>query len=111
MLSRITYLARAHPIPHTASCKQPPSGTRVISSYRLTTIEEASIDQAAIVDTTGAGDAFIGTMLFSVAMGLPPVRGATLASVVAAAKCRKLGARPGLVRLDEIDGALELLAM
>ena len=79
-------------------------GTRVMTSFRLTTIDAASIEQSDVVDTTGAGDAFIGTMLFSVAMGLPPAKGATLASVVAAAKCRKLGARPGLVRLEEING-------
>ncbi len=80
--------------------------------YRLTTIPAASIAPDAVVDTTGAGDAFIGTMLFSVAMGLSPAKGARLASVVAAAKCLKLGARPGLVRLSDVDfarGAREYL--
>lgn len=85
---------------------------RAASTYRLTSIPAASIDPEAVVDTTGAGDAFIGTMLFSVAMGLGPAKGARLASVVAAAKCLKLGARPGLVRLTDVDfahGAREYL--
>ena len=82
---------------------------RAISAYRLTSIEAANIDPAAVVDTTGAGDAFIGTMLFSVAIGLAPVKGARLGCVVAAAKCTKLGARPGLVRLGDIEGAAKFL--
>ena len=82
------------------------------SPYRLTSIAAASVDPAEVVDTTGAGDAFIGTMLFSVAMGLSPAKGARLGSVVAAAKCLKLGARPGLVGLADIHfthGALGYL--
>lgn len=54
--------------------------------------------QEFVVDTTGAGDAFIGSVLFGLATGMPMIKTITLASVVAACKCTALGARPGLPR-------------
>lgn len=71
-------------------------------SFVMTAIEAADIPQKYIVDTTGAGDAFIGTMLFSIASGISPVQGASLGCLVAAVKCMKLGARPGLPRIEDI---------
>ncbi|KAI8108900.1 hypothetical protein M9435_005317 [Picochlorum sp. BPE23] len=68
----------------------------------LTAIESAEIPPERIVDTTGAGDAFIGSMLFSIAADMPPVKGAELGCLVAAVKCCKLGARPGLPYMDDI---------
>lgn len=59
-----------------------------------------------VVDTTGAGDAFIGSVVYSLAQGLPAHRALRLAAVVAAAKCTALGARPGLPWRDAVDGAL-----
>lgn len=52
--------------------------------------------QEAIVDTTGAGDAFIGTMLYAICNGMPPEESLRLAAVVAATKCTAVGARTGL---------------
>ncbi len=49
-----------------------------------------------MVDTTGAGDAFIGSVLYGVSTGMAPPAILQLASVVAACKCTALGARPGL---------------
>lgn len=71
-------------------------------SYVMTAIQAADIPQEYIVDTTGAGDAFIGSMLFSIASGIQPVQGAVLGCLVAAVKCTKLGARPGLPYIDDI---------
>lgn len=71
--------------------------------YYLTAIESADIPPDQIVDTTGAGDAFIGSMVYSVAMGLPPIKGCELGSLVAACKCTMLGARPGLPTMESIQ--------
>ena len=71
--------------------------------YYLTAIESADIPSDHIVDTTGAGDAFIGSMVYSVAMGMPPIKGCELGSLVAACKCTMLGARPGLPNMNSIQ--------
>lgn len=52
--------------------------------------------QGAVVDTTGAGDAFVGGLLYGLCNGIPPPRMLALAAAVAAAKCTALGARAGL---------------
>lgn len=53
-------------------------------------------------DTTGAGDSFIGSMLYSIATRQPLPDAVRLAAVVAACNCTALGARPGLPRRDQI---------
>ena len=58
------------------------------------------------MDTTGAGDAFIGSMLFGISTGLDPKRCLLLAAVVAATKCTAVGARSGLPYADSIDSSL-----
>jgi sugar/nucleoside kinase (ribokinase family) len=80
-----------------------PSSTDSNTCYYLTAIESADIPSDHIVDTTGAGDAFIGSMVYSVAMGMPPIKGCELGSLVAACKCTMLGARPGLPKMDSIQ--------
>ena len=67
---------------------------------------QSSYLQDAIEDTTGAGDAFIGSMLFGICTRLDPKRCLLLAAVVAAAKCTAVGARSGLPHADRIDGSL-----
>ncbi|KFK29414.1 hypothetical protein AALP_AA7G131200 [Arabis alpina] len=49
-----------------------------------------------LVDTTGAGDAFIGAVLYAICTGMPPEKMLPFAAQVAACKCRALGARTGL---------------
>ncbi|GAQ81394.1 pfkb-like carbohydrate kinase family protein [Klebsormidium nitens] len=51
-----------------------------------------------IVDTTGAGDAFIGAVLYALCAGLPAEKMLRLAATVAGEKCKALGSRPGLPR-------------
>ncbi|XP_021722143.1 ribokinase-like [Chenopodium quinoa] len=54
------------------------------------------IPPSELVDTTGAGDAFIGAVLYASCVKLPPERMLPFASQVAACSCRALGARSGL---------------
>ncbi|WVY99108.1 hypothetical protein V8G54_031259 [Vigna mungo] len=54
------------------------------------------IPSSELIDTTGAGDAFTGAVLYAICANLPPKKMLPFASYVAAAKCRALGARAGL---------------
>ncbi len=58
------------------------------------------------MDTTGAGDAFIGSMLYGVATGMDPKRCLLLAALVAATKCTAVGARGGLPHAHRIRNTL-----
>ncbi|KAJ4832299.1 hypothetical protein Tsubulata_008631 [Turnera subulata] len=49
-----------------------------------------------VIDTTGAGDAFTGAVLYAICAGMPPEKMLPFAAQVAAACCRALGARTGL---------------
>ncbi|PHU07202.1 hypothetical protein BC332_23691 [Capsicum chinense] len=55
-----------------------------------------SIPQTELIDTTGAGDAFIGAVLYSICANMPQEKMLPFAAQVAAIKCRTLGARAGL---------------
>ncbi|XVF81095.1 hypothetical protein PTKIN_Ptkin15bG0128800 [Pterospermum kingtungense] len=54
------------------------------------------IPPSELVDTTGAGDAFIGAVLYALCAGMPPEKMLPFAAQVAASGCRALGARTGL---------------
>ncbi|KNA15178.1 hypothetical protein SOVF_100330 [Spinacia oleracea] len=54
------------------------------------------IPPSELVDTTGAGDAFIGAVLYALCVNMPPERMLPFAAQVAACSCRALGARSGL---------------
>lgn len=56
----------------------------------------------AVVDTTGAGDAFHGAFAWGVARGEAVAECARIASAAAALACRRLGARAGLPSHDEL---------
>lgn len=72
----------------------------VVQAAELESLNENS--NAVVVDTTGAGDAFIGSLLYSICTGINVVDGIKLGSVVAACKCTQLGARPGLPRRNQL---------
>ncbi|KAK7267482.1 hypothetical protein RIF29_20156 [Crotalaria pallida] len=55
-----------------------------------------SIPPSELIDTTGAGDAFIGAVLYAICAKFSPETMLSFAATVAAAKCRDLGARSGL---------------
>ncbi|KAG5592861.1 hypothetical protein H5410_043375 [Solanum commersonii] len=59
------------------------------------------IPPSELVDTTGAGDAFIGAVLYALCANMPPERMLPFASQVAAIGCRALGARAGLPQLTD----------
>ncbi len=54
------------------------------------------------VDTTGAGDVFHGGYIFGLLHGWELERIVRFASAVAAIKCRQMGGRTGIPRLDEV---------
>lgn len=60
----------------------------------------------AIVDTTGAGDAFAATLAVLLAEGASPKDAAAGASAASTLACRRLGAQAGLATRDEIEAAL-----
>ncbi|XP_068323791.1 uncharacterized protein [Pyrus communis] len=49
-----------------------------------------------LLDTTGAGDSFIGAVLYAICTNMPPEKMLPFAAQVAGACCRALGARTGL---------------
>ena len=59
-----------------------------------------------MVDTTGAGDAFVGSLVVGLVSDLSIVAMLRLAAVVAACKCTALGARPGLPYADQLSDDL-----
>ncbi|PAN36106.1 hypothetical protein PAHAL_6G257800 [Panicum hallii] len=54
------------------------------------------IPPGELIDTTGAGDAFIGAVLYGLCTGMPPERMLPFAAQVAGCGCRGLGARSSL---------------
>ncbi|PKI36053.1 hypothetical protein CRG98_043524 [Punica granatum] len=59
------------------------------------------IPPSELVDTTGAGDAFIGATIYAICAEMPPEKMLPFAAQVAAANCRALGARAGLPRRSD----------
>ena len=64
------------------------------------------LSAADFVDSTGAGDAFVGSMLYSLATGKAHEDKLRLGAVVAACKCTALGARTGLPRPENLSASL-----
>ncbi|XP_056176329.1 uncharacterized protein LOC115662349 isoform X4 [Syzygium oleosum] len=69
---------------------------------RLFVCTAERIPPSELVDTTGAGDAFIGAILYALCMNMAPENMLPFAATVAAAGCKELGARTGLPR--QTDG-------
>lgn len=65
-------------------------------SGRLFVATAEKIPPSELIDTTGAGDAFIGAVLYALCADMPPEKMLLFAAQVASAKCRALGARTGL---------------
>lgn len=79
--------------------------------YRWTTSDGRLGEQSAFpvetVDTTGAGDAFHGAFVWSLANGMDDAKCARIASAAAALSCRALGARAAQPTLAELDAFLK----
>lgn len=69
----------------------------------------AGLPPGAVLDTTGAGDAFIGSVLYGLCTGMTPPGILALAAAVAACKCTAIGARPGLPMRKQLVQELLLL--
>ena len=59
--------------------------------------------EVEVADTTGAGDAFVAAMAWSMLEGIPLERGVRLACAAGALACRALGARAGLADRAEVE--------
>ena len=59
-----------------------------------------------VVDTTGAGDAYIASLMYGLLHDKSVPDMMRLGSVVSAAKCTALGARPGLPKREQLDASL-----
>lgn len=59
------------------------------------------------VDTTGAGDVYHGAYIYGVLQGWDMAASMRFASAVAAMKCRRIGARDGIPRLEEVLSYME----
>lgn len=82
---------------------------------RLTAVSAARLPAGAVVDTTGAGDAFNAGLATGLARGLAPSAAAVLGAVAAGANVTALGARGGMpyaadVRKDVLSGGAVVVA-
>lgn len=59
-------------------------------------------DEIQIIDTTGAGDCFIGSFLYAYNVGYSLEESAKFANYMAAMKCSKLGSRKGILYKKDI---------
>lgn len=59
-----------------------------------------------VVDTTGAGDAFSGTLTIATAEGLPPVEAVRRANAAGALAVTRLGTMPAMPTREEVDAFL-----
>lgn len=57
-----------------------------------------TIPASELIDTTGAGDSFIGAVIYALCAGMPPERMLPFACKVAASCCKAIGARTGIPR-------------
>jgi ribokinase len=64
-----------------------------------------------VVDSTGAGDAFIGGFLSGMMTAYPDAECMALGSAVAAAKLGKKGARQGLPEAAEVNERIRTLLL
>jgi sulfofructose kinase len=59
------------------------------------------------IDTTGAGDAFHGALVYAMLQGWDIRRATVFANAVAAINCRTLGGRRGLPTLEDVESFLQ----
>lgn len=74
-------------------------GSITVSDGRILRMPAFKIEA---VDTTGAGDVFHAGYIFGLLQGWDLERVVRFASAVAAIKCRQMGGRKGIPRLDEV---------
>ena len=80
-----------------------PRGAVVVTAEHATEIAGSKAD---VVDTTGAGDCFVGAFAARLAMGAAPVDAARYANVAAARSVERLGAAPSMPTAEEVAARL-----
>ena len=90
----------ASPTVYLTDCND--EDTVAVGPVTVTFAPAAEMRAEDVADTTGAGDSFIGSMCYGVAAGLRLEDAMRLGAYVAARKCTKLGARPGLPARDTV---------
>lgn len=69
-------------------------------------VDSISAFPAKVVDTTGAGDCFVGALASRLAAGLTPAEAARFASVAASCSVERLGAAPAMPTGEEVAARL-----
>ncbi|GAX78658.1 hypothetical protein CEUSTIGMA_g6096.t1 [Chlamydomonas eustigma] len=82
------------------------AGITVTAGVRVVRASAAALLPEDVLDTTGAGDAFIGSLLYGLVKGLSAPKMLQLAGLVAACKCTDVGARSGLPQKKNIHESL-----
>lgn len=85
------------------TCSFPPA-----AALEVVTCAAWPVAESEIVDTTGAGDAFIAGVIYGLLHGFTVPRTLNLASFVASQKLRAPGARAGLPRRGAVPRELGL---
>ncbi|HEY6979876.1 ribokinase [Reyranella sp.] len=80
-----------------------PRGAVVVTAESATAIPGAKAD---VIDTTGAGDCFIGAFAARLVVGATPVEAAQYANVAAARSVERLGAAPSMPTAKEVAARL-----
>lgn len=75
-------------------------GSVVITRSEINKIESVEV---RAIDTTGAGDAYIGALAYSLANGEDLVSACNFASIVASISVTKMGAQDSLPTMDEVN--------
>lgn len=77
-----------------------PEGAYLIDHGNHVKVEPLAVD---VIDTTGCGDSFMGTLMASLASGLSIEEGAELASVISGIAATAKGAQSSYVGREELD--------
>ncbi|MDO5673020.1 MAG: ribokinase [Actinomycetaceae bacterium] len=80
------------------------AGSLVFEDDQATQVPAFKVDA---IDTTGAGDSFMGTLLACLASNIPIAEGASLAAAVSALSATKVGAQASYASADEVRSFLQ----
>jgi ribokinase len=89
--------------PRTVIATLGPRGAVVVTREGPTSIPAFA---AKVVDTTGAGDCFVGALAVKLAAGAPPAEAARFACAAAACSIEKLGAAPSMPSPKDVAARL-----
>ena len=77
-----------------------PKGVSFYDGGKMVSIPAMKV---GVVDTTGAGDTFMGALMVRISEGATMVEAIRFANVAAGLKCTKLGAQTGMPNREEVD--------